>query len=84
MNLRGVLGIEYFSFQCAQALILSPLILMVVMWFINKSIMFMVIMDILRYRDFLRDHACKHEFWSMLLKKQHDIKCVSACICLTI
>lgn len=37
MNLRGVLGIEYFSFQCAQALILSPLILMVVMWFINKS-----------------------------------------------
>lgn len=62
MNLRGVLGIEYFSFQCAQALILSPLILMVVMWFINKSIMFMVIMDILRYRNFLRDHACKHEF----------------------
>ena len=37
MNLRGVLGIEYFSFECAQALTLSPLILMVVMWFINKS-----------------------------------------------
>lgn len=43
----------------------------------------MVIMDILRYHNFLGDHACKHEFWSML-KKQHDIKCVSACIYLTI
>lgn len=30
----------------------------------------MVIMDILRYHNFLRDHACKHEFWSMLKKQQ--------------